>query len=171
MRKETRFKKLDKTKFCSILMSSKYAKVVMSLYNLVNGVTPASFLVLPMLGKHPNEYPRFRDCFITDESHPQYDNKIHVYVRVGGNNRNSYKKEIAMMRNIPGFIADYDDDFDNTYASFIYEVPKRFLEDFQKIKEGNFPIISKTYRKRVLKVFPKIANQLKEVFHDARQSK
>lgn len=36
----------------------------MSLYNMINGVNPATFIILPMLGKHPNEYPRFRDCFI-----------------------------------------------------------------------------------------------------------
>ncbi len=34
----------------------------MSLYNMINGVNPATFFILPMLGKHPDEYPRFRDC-------------------------------------------------------------------------------------------------------------
>ena len=59
----------------------------MSLYNLVQGVTSAVFFVLPMLGKHPDEYPRFRDCFLKDAEHPEYDNHIHVYTRVGGGNR------------------------------------------------------------------------------------
>lgn len=35
----------------------------MSLYNMVNGMNQATFFVLPMLGRHPDEYPRFRDCF------------------------------------------------------------------------------------------------------------
>jgi hypothetical protein len=30
----------------------------MSLYNMVHGTTQATFFVLPMLGKHPDEYPR-----------------------------------------------------------------------------------------------------------------
>lgn len=38
----------------------------MSLYNMLNGVNPCTFLILPMLGKHPDEYPRFRDCFIEE---------------------------------------------------------------------------------------------------------
>lgn len=54
----------------------------MSLYNMINGVNPATFIILPMLGKHPDEYPRFRDCFIKD-------GMIEVYTRVGGNNRDS----------------------------------------------------------------------------------
>lgn len=30
---------------------------------MINGVNQATFYILPMLGKHPDEYPRFRDCF------------------------------------------------------------------------------------------------------------
>jgi hypothetical protein len=37
----------------------------MSLYNMMNGANPATFFILPMLGeKHPEQYPRFRDCFV-----------------------------------------------------------------------------------------------------------
>ena len=40
----------------------------MSLYNMLHGVNPSTFFILPMLGeKHPDEYPRFRDCFIGDD--------------------------------------------------------------------------------------------------------
>jgi len=59
----------------------------MSLYNMMFGVNQATFYILLMLGKHPEEYPRFRDCFISETEHPQYDNMIHIYTRVGGNNR------------------------------------------------------------------------------------
>jgi len=47
----------------------------------MNGVNPCVFFILPMLGKHPEEYPRFRDCFVVDEEHPEYDNCIHIYTR------------------------------------------------------------------------------------------
>ena len=50
---------------------------------MINGVNPATFLFLPMLGKHPDEYPRFRDCFISEDE----TQKI-VFTRVGGGNRN-----------------------------------------------------------------------------------
>ena len=70
----------------------------MSLYNMVNGVKPTTFFVLPMLGKHPDEYPRFRDCFLSDEEHPQYDDHIHIYTRTGGGNREGYEAENDAMR-------------------------------------------------------------------------
>ena len=55
----------------------------MSLYNMLFGVTPATFFFFFLLGKHPDEYPRFRDCFLNDEYLPEYDNHIHVYTRTG----------------------------------------------------------------------------------------
>ena len=55
----------------------------MSLYNALFGFNPACILILPMIGRGGQEgYPRFRDCFVTDEGN------IAVYTRVGGNNRN-----------------------------------------------------------------------------------
>lgn len=54
----------------------------MSLYNMINGVNLSAFIFLPMLGKHPNEYPRFRDCFLGED-----ENSIVVFTRVGGGNR------------------------------------------------------------------------------------
>ncbi len=54
----------------------------MSLYNMINGVNPATFFILPMLGKHPDEYPRFRDCFVGEDQ-----KSIEILTRVGGGNR------------------------------------------------------------------------------------
>lgn len=39
----------------------------MSLYNMVCGFNPACVWLLPMLGKKHTEYPRFRDCFLSDD--------------------------------------------------------------------------------------------------------
>ena len=49
----------------------------MSLYNMINGYNPACLLILPMLGRKQEDYPRFRDCYVTDE------NNIAIYTRVG----------------------------------------------------------------------------------------
>lgn len=63
------------------------------MYNMMNGTSMATFFVIPMLGKRPDEFPRFRDCFLNDEEHPEYKNHIHVYTRTGGGNRESYQVE------------------------------------------------------------------------------
>ena len=66
---------------------------------------PWVFLVLPLLGKHPDMYPRFRDCFVEGKI-------IQVYTRTGGGNREAYIEENQAIRDMDGFIRDYDDDFD-----------------------------------------------------------
>lgn len=125
----------------------------MSLYNMINGVNPATFFFLPMLGeKHPDQYPRFRDCFIDND-------EIHVYTRVGGGNRDcGYGEE--ELQNHPNFLRDVDDDFDSTYATYIFSIPSEWKEDFENLKKGKLDEISQAYKDRLYTVFPK----LKETF-------
>ena len=66
----------------------------MSLYNMINGFNPACVFILPLLGRHDKEYPRFRDCFLTD------DGNIAVYTRVGGGNRNCGFGERCLYSNV-----------------------------------------------------------------------
>ena len=136
----------------------------MSMYNMLMGVTPAVFFILPMLGKHPDEYPRFRDCFLGNEEYPQYDDKIHIYTRVGGGNRPGYQDEIDQLRKTPGYITDFDDSFDCTYATFVFEVPEEFKEDFKKFKEGKAGEFSKKYQERMYEVYPKLKDKLDKLF-------
>jgi len=138
----------------------------MSFYHMINGVKPATFFILPMLGKHPDEYPRFRDCFLGDQDHPQYDDHIHVYTRTGGGNRESYKDEIAEMRAMPEYVTDWDDSFDCTYASWVFRVPDRWKEDFVRIKEGNLHAISDEYRAELYRVFPKLREKFNQIFSE-----
>ena len=65
----------------------------MSLYNMINGVDPACFYLLPMLGRVAEDYPRFRDCFLSEDGE-----HIDIYTRVGGNNRNHHGMICATLR-------------------------------------------------------------------------
>lgn len=142
----------------------------MSLYNMMNGVSQLTFIVLPMLGKHPNEYPRFRDCFLKDEEHPEYDNHIHVYTRVGGGNRGCGYGEEELMKH-PNFVTTFDDNFDCTYATYVFSVPDEWKEDFDKIVKGKMLEISDDYKKQIYKVFPKLEEKLKKMFKEALAKK
>lgn len=133
----------------------------MSLYNMLNGVNPATFFILPMLGeKHPDEYPRFRDCFVEN-------NQIHVYTRVGGGNRDCGYGEDELQAH-PNYIEDFDDDFDSTYATYVFSVPEEFKADFDLLMNGTLseglPNTSDKYKERILKVYPKIEDKLLEMF-------
>lgn len=130
---------------------------------MINGVTQAVFFILPMLGKHPDEYPRFRDCFISDEEHPEYDDYIHVYTRVGGDNRNKGFGEEEIYK-IPEFVTTFDDSFDSTFATYVFRVPDRWKKDFELFKQGKIAEFSKEYQNEILRVFPKLADKLESLW-------
>ena len=129
----------------------------MSLYNMVNGVNPATFLILPMLGRHPDEYPRFRDCHVTEE------HQISVLTRVGGGNRNDGYGEEVLYKD-PNFVKTFDADWDCTYGYYIFNVPEQWKEDFDKILNGQKP--SAAYVDQMCKVYPKLEEKFREQFKE-----
>ena len=136
----------------------------MSFYNMLNGVTSATFFILPMLGHHPSAYPRFRDCFTADADHPEYDSHIHVYTRTGGGNREDFAAENDWMRDMDHFVTDFDDYDDSTYASWVFKVPEKWQADFDKIIKGtSFSELSEEYRAQIRQVWgDKIYSQMEQ---------
>lgn len=127
------------------------------LYNLINGVNPATFVILPMLGKHPDDYPRFRDCALSEDGQ-----RIIILLRVGGRNRNCGYGEEKMYKD-PNFIKTYDAEWDDTYGYYEFKIPDIWKEDLKKILKGNKP--SEQYIQQACKVYPKIADKLHELFN------
>lgn len=127
----------------------------MSLYNMVNGVNPATFLILPMLGKHPDEYPRFRDCFVNEKK------QIVVLTRVGGNNRNCGYGEETIEQD-KNFVRTYDAEWDNTYGYYVFNVPDEWKDDLDKFLKGEKP--SARYLDQMCKVYPKLEQKFREQF-------
>lgn len=132
----------------------------MSMYQMMHGVNAIGvFFTLPMLGKHPDEYPRFRDCFLGDKEHPEYDDHILVFTRVGGGNRGADYGEEELMKH-PNFVTTYDDSTDSTYGMYVFSVPEEWKEDYEKVKAGFLPDVSPAYQARVREVFPKLKEKL-----------
>lgn len=151
----------------------------MSTYNLMNGYQPAVFFMLPMLiDEHPDKViPRFRDCFIgrmtRAEDVDEYgipkrklndDEVISIFTRTGGDNRDTHIIENLELKMIPGYIENYDDSFDDTFALWVYEVPKEFKVDFIYIREGMIAQTSIAYKERVYKVWPKLKDKFDKLF-------
>ncbi len=134
----------------------------MSFYNMINGANPAVFFILPMLGeKHPESYPRFRDCFVnTDNGKPE----IHIYTRVGGGNRAEGYGEEELYKH-PNYLTTWDDDFDSTYATYSFSVPDEWKNDFELITKGEIKSISHEYKDRLYKVFPKLKETFDALFN------
>lgn len=128
-----------------------------NIYNLVNGVNPATFIFLPMLGKHPDEYPRFRDCGITE------DHNILILTRVGGPNRNCGYGEEELMKS-PYFVRTYDADWDNTYGYYEFKVPEIWKNELESILNGDKP--SEKYLTQMCEVYPKLKDKFNEMFSE-----
>lgn len=118
------------------------------LYNMVFGDNPMSAWVLGALGNPA--VPRYRDAWLGDDC-------LVIYTRTGGGNRDFYENEEACRNNYPEnfegdekpsgpwnddlrahpeYIRDEDDDFDPTYAAFIFRIPEEHAELFAKLKEA-----------------------------------
>lgn len=124
----------------------------MSLYNMMMGFNPACVVIMPMLGRKQEGYPRFRDCFVTDEGN------IAIYTRVGGGNRDAGYGEEELYKD-ENFITTYDDEYDNTYGTYEFKVPEKWKADFDKIMEGKSSEVSKEYIDYVKTFYPKLAEE------------
>lgn len=125
----------------------------MSFYNAIFGFNPACVVFMPMLGRKQDDYPRFRDCFLSDDNE-----RIVIYTRVGGNNRGSGYGEEELIKD-PNFVRTYDDDFDSTYGYYEFNVPEKWKEDFEKIVQGKMNEISDEYYNYVCEFYPKLAEE------------
>ena len=123
------------------------------LYNMLAGWNPACVWLAPMLtDENPQSFfPRFRDCWLGDGG-----DTIEVFTRVGGGNRDDYYEEIESLCEMPTYVCDYDDDFDCTYATFVFGVPKEWEDDFEHVKMGEFDKLSERYIDRMQKCYQKL---------------
>lgn len=123
----------------------------MSMYNALMGFNPACLLIMPMLGRKQEEYPRFRDCFISEDK-----KHIDIYTRVGGGNRNSGYGEEELYKD-ENFVETFDDDYDSTYATYRFKVPTKWQKDFDNIITGEWQDISQEYINTIKAMYPKLA--------------
>lgn len=116
---------------------------------MINGFNPACFFLMPMLGRKQEEYPRFRDCFLSEDGE-----HIDIYTRVGGNNRNGFYGEEELYKD-ENFVETFDDSFDSTYGTYRFKVPEKWKSDFEKIKQGKYKEVSDEYVECTRKFWPK----------------
>ena len=124
----------------------------MSLYNMMMGFNPACVVIMPMLGRKQEEYPRFRDCFVTKEGN------IAIYTRVGGGNRDCGYGEDELYDD-ENFLTTYDDEYDSTYGTYESKVPEKWKADFDLIIAGKGNEVSDEYFEYVKAFYPKLAEE------------
>lgn len=101
------------------------------MYNMLFGVNKDYSIFLEMLGLKKEDCGRFRDCYMQD-------NKIIIYTRNGGGNREEYQEVIDKLATHKNYFTDYDDDFDCTYCYIEFSIPDEFKEDCKNMESENF---------------------------------
>lgn len=81
---------------------------------------------------------------------------ITVYMRIGGWNRDDYTKEINYMRASPYYLKDYDDEFDSTYAMFIFRIPAQFIPDYGLLTTWKIESTSAMYQTVLAQAYPSL---------------
>ena len=93
----------------------------MSLYNKLFGFNPLSWIILAAIDLRPEDCGRFRDCYVVKDA--QGKCRIAVYTRNGGGNRAQYMPDFSKH---PCYVRDADDEFDNTYATIYFRIPRMY---------------------------------------------
>lgn len=107
----------------------------MSLYNQLFKENKDADVLLGVLGINKAIFIRYRDIYLNKEG-----DKITVYTRCGGGNRETCSDMYSRIRNHPNYIRDYDDSFDNTYAYVEFSVPERYRDMCKHIAPKEDPL-------------------------------
>ena len=136
-----------------LLNGEKLRRVLlMSLFNNLFGFSNEAEFLLNVLNLKEGDIPRFRDCFYDCER-----NQIVIHTRTGGGNREYYDNEESCRDNYPEYfesgdvpcgpwnsdlvnhplyLTDYDDDYDCTYANFVFKAPDEHIDTLKEIFSG-----------------------------------
>lgn len=96
----------------------------MSLYNYLFGANENKEEILKMIDINDEHvFDRFRDIEIIENG-----TIIRVLTRTGGGNREDHQENWAKIKELPHYVQDYDDEFDETYAYIEFKVPEEHIE-------------------------------------------
>ena len=136
----------------------------MSLYNTINGYNLAVFFIAPLLGVHPEEWPRFRDCFSDGK-------EIEILTRTGDEEEwdNKMIYEHPDFKEKRPFIQKIGDQEvkDETFALWAFRIPEKWQEDFKFVHEREFTNVSQEYQDLIKETYPKAYLVIQSIFHDS----
>lgn len=88
------------------------------LYNAVFEINPFAPALVGILGLDAHKIPRLRDAVIKPDRQ-----RIIVYTRTGGPNRQTYAERAKYLTANPHYASDRDDAVDATYAHYEFRIP------------------------------------------------
>ena len=90
------------------------------MYNTLFGVNYLASVCLSAVDILVLEVERFRDAIFFKKGKKHF---VEVLTRTGGKNRENFPNK--SLKENKNYVEDYDDEYDNTYAHFIFQVPEK----------------------------------------------
>lgn len=141
----------------------------MSLYNYLFGANENKEEILKMIDINDERvFDRFRDIEIIENG-----TIIRALTRTGGGNREDYQENWAKIKELPYYIQDYDDEFDETYAYIEFRVPGEHIERAKQLNNENPQNIETKFKNEITDMgkegseASKRANKIAEQIMDA----
>lgn len=128
----------------------------MSFYNAIFGFDPGCIFFLPMIGRSRDDFPIFRDCFLSDPS----KRTIEIMTRTGGFNREAFADENQQITQFDGYLSDRDDKFDPTYAYWEFAIPEKWHADFDAIVRRGYAALSGEYKAMIFEAHPSLKEKI-----------
>lgn len=128
------------------------------MYNALFGFNENADELLSMLNLTKEQVGRYRDCYLSKDGE-----RIIVYTRNGGGNRDDYEEVFQNLSTHPNYITDYDDDYDCTYASIEFSIPD---EHKQRVSEIFKDSDTSTGAEKFDKLFKEMSENPTKVFSE-----
>ena len=90
----------------------------MSMYHMMCKANPAAGRLLGIINLDHATIPRLRDVWTNADM-----SEVVVLTRTGGGNRAGYNDENAALTLHPLYLRDQDEEWDSTYATFVFTLP------------------------------------------------
>lgn len=129
----------------------------MAMYDMVFGMNPLAIPLMAGLRLNPERVGRFRDCYLAREEGKLV---IHVLTRNGGTNRLHYGTERSAecaccacfmefrVSKLPGYIRDFDDTYDSTYATIVMAIPTDLEQLLNEISNRRPEVVPRPLNER-----------------------
>lgn len=149
--------------------------IIISIYNFYHHINPDYKKILLEIGVYGRSLPRIEEennmklVYINRIRDIFYkDGIVHLFTRLGGNNRETYKKEIDKLRNIGWFIRDFDCDFCNTYAVFLFNKKIDTKEYYRKGYSNEVKMVQEKSdkTKKLMNIMAKLINEEKPTLEE-----
>jgi len=111
--------------------------------------TRSTTYLMPMLGHSVKEFINVVNCYMYDESKPEYDNHIFLLHKFDDDVRSGYLSYEDSLKQHELYVDSYDPN--NPHVMFVFKVPEEYQKEYDLFKAGQYSKFRDSYKRHILK--------------------